>query len=74
MTQTYSKTRQIAEIAFGNLQTPFFGKNNAVDELEAMAQSRDAKTQRLREARQAKEISDRTAATSASLAKRSLLR
>lgn len=74
MTQSYSKSRQTAEIAFGNLQTPFFSKNNAVGELEAMTQSREAKTQRLREARQAKELADRTAATSALLAKRGLLR
>lgn len=73
MTQSYSKSRQAAEIEFGNLQTPFFGKNNAMDELEAMSQSREAKTQRLREARQAKELADRTAATTALLTKRGLL-
>ncbi|NLS06249.1 hypothetical protein HGP14_23245 [Rhizobium sp. P32RR-XVIII] len=70
MTQTYSKSRQAAEIAFGNLQTQLFAKNHAMDELEAIAQSRVAKTQRLREARLAKELADRTSATSALLAKR----
>lgn len=69
MKQTYSKSRQAAEIAFGNLQAPFFAKNHVMDELEAITQSRDAKTLRLREARLSKELADRTSATSALLAK-----
>lgn len=71
MTEIYSKSRQQAETAFGNLQTEFFSKNNAAEELESVAQARDAKTVRLREARLAKEQADRMAATSALLAKRS---
>lgn len=71
MTETYSKSRQQAEAAFGNLQTEFFSKNNAAGELQSVAQARDAKTIRLREARLAKEQSDRMSATSALLAKRS---
>jgi hypothetical protein len=71
MTETYSKSRQQAEAAFGNLQTEFFAKNNAVEELQSVAQARDAKTIRLREARLAKEQADRMAVTSALLAKRS---
>ncbi|MFS2153896.1 hypothetical protein [Rhizobium sp. Rhizsp42] len=71
MTETYSKSRQRAETAFGNLQTEFFAKNNAAGELESVAQARDAKTLRLREARLAKEQADRISATSALLAKRS---
>jgi len=70
MTETYSKSRQQAEVAFGNLQTEFFAKNSAVEELESVAQARDAKTFRLREARLAKEQADRTSVTSALLAKR----
>ncbi|KQV80516.1 hypothetical protein [Rhizobium sp. Root1220] len=70
MTETYSKARQQAEVAFGNLQTEFFAKNNAVEELESVAQARDAKTFRLREARLAKEQDDRASATSARLATR----
>jgi hypothetical protein len=70
MTETYSKSRQQAEVAFGNLQTEFFAKNNAVEELESVAQARDAKTFRLREARLAKEQDDRASATSALLARR----
>lgn len=71
MTETYSKSRQQAETAFGNLQSEFFAKNNAAEELESVAQARDAKTFRLREARLAKEQADRMSATSALLAKRS---
>ena len=69
MTVTYSKSRQQAETAFGNLQT--VAKNNAAEDLESVAQARDAKTFRLREARLAKEQADRMSATSALLAKRS---
>ncbi|MBB3660692.1 hypothetical protein FHX15_005963 [Rhizobium sp. BK650] len=71
MTETYSKSRQQAEAAFGNLQTEFFAKNNAAEELASIAQERDAKTIRLREARLAKEQAGRISATSALLAKRS---
>ncbi|MBB4573242.1 MULTISPECIES: hypothetical protein [Rhizobium] len=70
MTQTYSKSRQRAEIAFGNVQSQFFAKNKAVEELESDAQSLQAKTLRLREARLAKERNDRASATSALIAKR----
>jgi len=55
MAETYSKSRQQAEIAFGNVQSAFFSKNNAMEELESVAQLRAAKTLRLREARLAKE-------------------
>jgi len=65
MTDTYSKSRQRAENAFSAVQTQaqFFAKNHAAEELEAVAQARDAKTRRLREARLAKESKDRMAAT-----------
>ncbi len=71
MTETYSKSRQQAETAFGNLQTQFFAKNNAAEELQSVAQARDAKTLRLREARLAKEQADRMSATLTLLTKRS---
>ncbi|AYG70098.1 MULTISPECIES: hypothetical protein [unclassified Rhizobium] len=74
MTEIYSKSRQQAEIAFGNLQTEFFSKNNALEELESVAQARDAKTLRLREARLAKELADRASATPALRARRSKTR
>ncbi len=69
MTETYSKSRQQAEIAFGNVQTEFFAKNNAMEELESAAKARNAKTLRLREARLAKEQAERTSATSTPIAK-----
>ncbi|WP_075291440.1 hypothetical protein [Pararhizobium arenae] len=71
MTETHSKSRQQAEIAFGNIQVEFFSKSNAVEELVSAAQLRDAKTLRLREARLAKEQSERAIAISSLLAKRS---
>lgn len=49
MTETFSKSRQRAEIAFGNVQSQFFAKNKAVEELESDVQSQQAKTLRLRE-------------------------
>jgi hypothetical protein len=74
MTETYSKSRQRAEIAFGNVQTQFFAKNQAAEELESDAQSQQAKTLRLREARLAREQSHRMSATSALIAKRARAR
>ena len=70
MNQTFSRSRQQAEIAFGNVQAQFFAKNEALEERESIAQLREAKTLRLREARLAKELNDRTSATSALMAKR----
>lgn len=64
MTKTYSKSRQQADIAFGNIQTQFFAKDHAVEELDFIVQAREAKTLRLREARIAKELADRTKAVS----------
>ncbi|MBB4571360.1 hypothetical protein [Rhizobium leucaenae] len=74
MTQAHSKSRQQAEIAFGNVQTQFFAKNNAVEELESIAEARNAKTLRLREARLAKELADRMSATSNLIPKRAKTR
>ncbi|APO70969.1 hypothetical protein ACDY96_19040 [Rhizobium mongolense] len=74
MTETYSKSRQQAEIAFGSIQTQFFAKNKAVEELDSVAKSREAKTLRLREARLARELNDPVLATSALLAKRAKAR
>lgn len=70
MSQTNSKSRQQAEIAFGNLQSQFFARNRAVEELDSLVRSRDEKTVRLREARLAKESQDRAATTASLLAKR----
>ena len=70
MTQTYSKSRQQAEIAFGNIQSQFFGRGNAVEERDVTIQAREDKTARLREARLAKEQLDRSKAVTALAAKR----
>ena len=70
MTETYTKSRQQAEIAFVDVETEFFSKNSAMEELESAAQAREAKTQRLREARLAKEQAERSSATPTLLAKR----
>jgi hypothetical protein len=70
MTQTHSKSRQQAEIAFGNARSQFFARNSAVDELDSIVRSREEKTLRLREARLAKQLQDRAAATAYLLAKR----
>lgn len=67
---THSKSRQQAEIAFGNVQSQFFARNSAVEELDSLARSREEKTLRLREARLSKEAQDRAAATASLLAKR----
>ncbi|WP_416066656.1 hypothetical protein ACK9YZ_11260 [Rhizobium sp. ZK1] len=70
MSQTHSKSRQKAEIAFGNVQSQFFARNHAVEELDSLVLARDEKTRRLREARLAKELKDREAATASLIAKR----
>lgn len=64
MTQTFSKPRQRAESAFSKIQSQFFAKGDAAGEQDFIAQARDEKTLRLREARLAKETDDRARATS----------
>jgi hypothetical protein len=74
MSQTHSKSRQQAEIAFDNAQTQFFVRNSAVEELDSLVRAREEKTLRLREARLAKEVHDRTTAMASLLAKRTKIR
>ena len=57
MTQAYSKARQQAESVFGHVQSQMLAKGRAVEEIGHLNQTREAKTQRLREARLAKEAS-----------------
>ena len=52
---TQSKSRQNAEIAFDRVQSQFFARGQAVEELQTEEQARQAKTQRLREARLARD-------------------
>ena len=59
---THSKSRQQAEAAFGQLQSQFFARDKAVEELDFVVQAREEKTLRLREARVAKEANDQAAA------------
>lgn len=65
MTQTHSKSREQAEIAFSHTQIHFFAKDRAVEELDSIVHAREAKTIRLREARMAKESEARIRAVSA---------
>lgn len=66
MTQTHSQARQQAEIAFARTQSQFLARERAADELDAAAEARREKTLRLRTARLAKELQDRTLAAPAS--------
>ncbi|MDM9628872.1 hypothetical protein QTL95_23525 [Rhizobium sp. S152] len=52
---THSKSRQQAEIAFDRVQSQFFARGQAAEELQTEEQARQAKTQRLREARLARD-------------------
>ncbi|UVC12358.1 hypothetical protein IHQ71_30560 (plasmid) [Rhizobium sp. TH2] len=70
MTQTHSRSRQQAEVAFGKTQTEFFARGQAMDALDSIALARDEKTVRLREARKAKELVDRLSATPLVIGKR----
>lgn len=72
MTQTPSKSRQQAEIAFSKAQSQFFARDRAVEEQEAIIRAREEKTLRLREARLAKESSDRATATATGTLKRAI--
>ncbi|MEO9338565.1 hypothetical protein ABFT80_14070 [Mesorhizobium sp. SB112] len=58
MTETQSKSRQRAEIAFGDVTSQFFARSQAFEEIDMLAQARDEKTMRLREARKAKEAAE----------------
>lgn len=70
MTDAHSKSRQRAEIAFGQTQTEFFARGAAVEEMDSIVQAREAKTLRLREARMAKEAHDTAVVTQILIAKR----
>ncbi|WP_141683945.1 hypothetical protein [Rhizobium sp. AC44/96] len=52
---TQSNSREQAEIAFDRVQSQFFARGRAVAELQTEEQARQAKTQRLREARLARD-------------------
>ncbi|PDT04921.1 hypothetical protein [Rhizobium chutanense] len=70
MTDSHSKSRQRAEIAFGKLQSQYLARSRAVEEIDPTVRAREEKTSRLREAREAKELQDRLTAVTAPAMKR----
>ncbi len=58
MTQTFSKSRAKAEIAFSSVQSQFFSRSQGLEEQNAVVQARDEKTARLREARHASQAAN----------------
>lgn len=70
MSQTHSKSRQKAEIAFANAQSQFFARNSAVEERDFLVLAREEKSRRLREARLTRDLKDREAAIASLLSKR----
>lgn len=66
MIQTYSKSRQQAEIAFGKAQSQFLARESVLEVPDMQA----LKTVRLREARLAKELQDSMASTNTAPMKR----
>lgn len=60
-----NKSREHAQAAFSHLQSQFFARGSAVDEMDHVIRSREEKTSRLREARLAKEEQDRLSASTA---------
>ncbi|MEP4030912.1 hypothetical protein [Roseibium polysiphoniae] len=77
MSENYSKLRQQAEFAFGKTQSQLFERKRAIEDLNSIVIARDEKTQRLREARLAKELQDCMASAtkpSSKRAKKSLSR
>lgn len=61
MTQTHSKSRQQAEIAFTKVQSQSLARSQAVEDVNCVDAARNEKTLRLRTARLAKEQQDRMA-------------
>lgn len=70
MTQTHSKPRQQAEIAFAKAQSQFLARERPAEELDA-ARARNEKTLRLREARLARDLEERARSISALASDRS---
>ncbi|MRX49545.1 hypothetical protein GI374_03615 [Paracoccus sp. S-4012] len=69
MTQTHSKSRQVAENAFARAQSQFRARETVVEELDAALQATRDKTARLKEARLARELEAAAAAPGAPRAK-----
>ncbi|MCZ0962504.1 hypothetical protein [Paracoccus benzoatiresistens] len=61
MTENRSDARGRAELVFSKLQAPSSARDRAFDEINAIRAAGAEKTQRLREARLAKELQDKEA-------------
>lgn len=70
MTETHSKSRQTADIAFGKAKSQFDARERVFAEIDSMVGAREEKTLRLREARLAKELQDQLAASASPVAKK----
>ena len=62
MTQTPSRPRQQAEIAFAKAQSQFLARDRAAAEKNSAARAREEKTLRLKTAREARESEERAKA------------
>jgi hypothetical protein len=62
MNQTYSRSRQQAEIAFDRVQSQFLARSEPLEKVDPVAQAREAKTARLWNARMARDALARAAA------------
>ena len=71
MTQ-YSKPREQAERAFTKEQSQLMSRNRAIEDLDTIAEAREEKTSRLKNARLTKEADDRARATVALVSKRTI--
>ncbi|MCR9284827.1 hypothetical protein [Roseibium aggregatum] len=70
MSENYSKLLQHAESAFGKAQSQLFERQRAIEDLNSIVIARNEKTQRLREARLAKELRDSLASATKPASKR----
>jgi len=72
MTQTHSRAREQAELAFAQTQSQFLARKRGADEPASIAEARKEKTLRLKNARVAKELEDRAKLTAALISKRAV--
>jgi hypothetical protein len=70
MANEASKSREQTEVVFAGVQSQFYGRGGAAEEMDAVVAAREEKTARLREARLAKDRRDMMAAAAAKLSKR----
>lgn len=67
MTENRSNARERAELVFSKLQGPLSARDRAFEEINAIRAAGAEKTQKLREARLAKELYDKEALKSRSM-------